>query len=104
MERKCRLMVIGTWICLGLPLIVSEAKAQISISKSSLTIDEGGKGSYELHLDAPPSAETTLEITTTNSDVQVKPDSLTFTPDNWGKARKVSRRFRMPMPRMTPPP
>ena len=89
MERKCRLMVIGTWICLGLPLIVSEAKAQISISKSSLTIDEGGKGSYELHLDAPPSAETTLEITTTNSDVQAKPDSLTFTPDNWGKARKV---------------
>ena len=90
MERKCRLMVIGTWICLGLPLIVSEATAQIRISKSSLTIDEGGKGFYKLHLNAPPSAEITLDITTTNSDVRVKPESLTFTPDDWDKARKIT--------------
>ena len=90
MERKCRLTVIGIWICLVLPLIVSEAKAQIRISKSSLTIEEGGKGSYKLHLDAPPSAEITLDITTTNSDVRVKPESLTFTPDDWGKAWKIT--------------
>ena len=90
MERKCRLTVIGIWICLVLPLIVSEAKAQIRISKSSLTIEEGGKGSYKLHLDAPPSAEITLDITTTNSDVRVKPKSLTFTPDDWGKAWKIT--------------
>ena len=89
MELNYRLTVIGIWICLVLPLIVSEATAQIRISKSSLTIDEGGKGSYKLYLDAPPSAEITLDITTTNSDVRVKPKSLTFTPDNWGKARKV---------------
>ena len=90
MERKCRLTVIGIWICLVLPLIVSEAKAQIRISKSSLTIEEGGKGSYKLHLDAPPSSEITLDITTTNSDVRVKPKSLTFTLDDWGKARKIT--------------
>ena len=90
MERKCRLTVIGIWICLVLPLIVSEAKAQIRISKSSLTIEEGGKGSYKLHLDAPPSVEITLDITTTNSDVRVKPKSLTFTLDDWGKARKIT--------------
>ena len=90
MERKCRLTVIGIWICLVLPLIVSEAKAQIRISKSSLTIEEGGKGSYKLHLDAPPSSEITLDITTTNSDVRVKPKSLTFTPDDWGKAWKIT--------------
>ena len=90
MERKCRLTVIGIWICLVLPLIVSEAKAQIRISKSSLTIEEGGKGSYKLHLDAPPSSEITLDITTTNSDVRVKPESLTFTPDDWGKAWKIT--------------
>ena len=90
MERKCRLTVIGIWICLVLPLIVSEAKAQIRISKSSLTIEEGGKGFYKLHLDAPPSSEITLDITTTNSDVRVKPKSLTFTLDDWGKARKIT--------------
>ena len=90
MERKCRLMVIGIWICLGLPLIVSEATAQIHISKSSLTIEEGGKGFYKVHLDTPPSAEITLDITTTNSDVRVKPELLTFTPDDWGKARKIT--------------
>ena len=76
MERKCRLMVIGTWICLGLPLIVSEGTAQIHISKSSLTIEEGGKGSYKVHLDAQPSAKITLDITTTNNDVRVEPESL----------------------------
>ena len=90
MERKCRLTVIGTWICLGLALIVSEAKAQIHISKSSLTIEEGGKGSYKLHLDAPPSAEITLDITTTNSDVQVNPETLTFTSGDWDRARKIT--------------
>ena len=90
MERKCRLMVIGIWICLGLPLIVSEATAQIHISKSSLTIEEGGKGFYKVHLDVQPSGETTLDIATTNSDVRVKPESLTFTPDDWGKARKIT--------------
>ena len=90
MERKCRLTVIGIWICLVLPLIVSEAKAQIRISKSSLTIEEGGKGSYKLHLDAPPSAEITLDITTTNSDVRVKPESLTFASDGWDRARKIT--------------
>ena len=90
MERKCRLTVIGIWICLVLPLIVSEAKAQIRISKSSLTIDEGGKGFYKVHLDAQPSGETTLDIATTNSDVRVKPESLTFTPDDWDKARKIT--------------
>ena len=90
MERKCRLTVIGIWICLVLPLIVSEAKAQIRISKSSLTIEEGGKGSYKLHLDAPPSSEITLDITTTNSDVRVKPESLTFASDGWDRARKIT--------------
>ncbi len=89
MELNCRLTVIGIWICLVLPLIVSEATAQIRISKSSLTIDEGGKGSYKLYLDAPPSTEITLDITTTNSDVRVKPESLTFTSNGWDKARKV---------------
>ncbi|MXZ36471.1 MAG: hypothetical protein F4Z21_14980, partial [Acidobacteria bacterium] len=90
MERNCRLTAIGIWISLVLPLVAGEAAAQIRISKSSLTIDEGGEGFYRVHLDAQPSAETTLEITTTNSDVRVKPTSLTFTPDDWGEARKIT--------------
>ena len=90
MERNCRLAVIGLCICQVLPLVVGEAAAQIRISKSSLTIDEGEEGSYKVHLDARPSAETTLDITTTNSDVRVKPASLTFTPDDWDRARMVA--------------
>ena len=90
MERDCRLTVVGIWIFLVLPLLVGEAAAQIRISKSNLTIDEGGEGSYKVHLDARPSAETTLDITTTNSDVGVKPASLTFTPDDWDRARTVT--------------
>ena len=90
MERNCRLAVIGLCICQVLPLVVGEAAAQIRISKSSLTIDEGGEGSYKVHLDGRPSAETTLDITTTNSDVRVNPASLTFTPDDWDRARMVA--------------
>ena len=83
MERNYGLTVIGLCICQMLSLVVGEATAQIRISKSSLTIDEGGEGSYKVNLDAQPSAETTVDITTTNSDVRVKPASLTFTPANW---------------------
>ena len=90
MERKFRLMFIGTGICLWLPLIFSEVEARIVTSKSSLTIDEGGKGSYTVQLDAKPSAEITLDITTTNSDLRVKPEALTFTPGDWDKARKIT--------------
>ena len=90
MKHKYRLTVTGTWICLGLALMVGEATAQIRISKSSLTIDEGGEGSYKVHLDAPPSAEITLDITTTNSDVRVKPDSLAFSADDWDSPRTIT--------------
>ena len=90
MERKFRLMFIGTGICLWLPLIFSEVEARIITSKSSLTIDEGGKGSYTVQLDAKPSAEITLDITTSNSDLRVKPEALTFTPDDWDQARKIT--------------
>ena len=90
MKRNCRLTVVGIWICLVLPLLVGEATAQLRISKSSLTIDEGGKGSYEVYLGAKPSAEITLDIETNNSDVRVKPESLIFTPGDWNKAREIT--------------
>ena len=90
MERNSRLTAIGLWICLALQPFAGEAGAQVRISKSSLTIDEGGEGSYEVHLDAQPSAETRVDITTTNSDVRVKPASLTFTSDDWDRARVVT--------------
>ena len=90
MEHNCRLTAIGFWICLVLLLVVGEAAAQIRISESSLTIDEGGEGSYKVHLDARPSTETTLDIATANSDVRVRPTSLTFTPDDWDRARIVT--------------
>ena len=90
MERNFRLTAIGIWISLVLTLVVGEAAAQIRISTLSLTIDEGGEGFYGVNLDARPSADTTLDITTTNSDVRVEPASLTFTPDDWGRARKIT--------------
>ncbi len=73
-----------------LPLLVGEATAQIRISKSRLTIDEGGKGSYKVYLGAKPSAEITLDIETSNSDVRVKPESVIFAPVDWNKAREIT--------------
>ena len=90
MERKYWLTVTGTWICLGLALTVGEAKAQIRISKSTLIIEEGSQESYKLNLKAAPSAKVVLDITSTNSDVRIKPESLTFTPGDWNKARVIT--------------
>ncbi len=62
----------------------------VTVSKSSLTVPEGGSGTYTVKLDAAPAEDVTVTITGASGDVTVDPASLTFTPRNYGAAQTVT--------------
>ena len=75
----------------------------VILSESSLTIDEGGTGTYTMKLNTEPTGNVTVTIgDPANTDVTADPASLTFTPQNWSMNRKPSqlrsRRMMMQLP------
>ena len=68
-------------------------KPGIVLSKSSLTIDEEGEGTFTVRLQTEPTGNVTLALTQptdTNADVTTDPDMLTFTADNWDETQTVT--------------
>ena len=63
--------------------------AGISVTVSSLTIGEGGSGTYTIVLDSQPTAAVTVTINdpSDNTDVTVNPANLLFTSGNWTRRR-----------------
>ena len=57
----------------------------VTLSKDSLTVDEGSTGTYTVKLDTEPTGNVTVTINdpTDNTDVTTDPATLTFTPQNW---------------------
>ena len=66
--------------------------AGVTVTPTSLTIGEGGSGTYTVVLDAQPSGDATVTIVdpTDNTDVTAEPASLTFTTTNWNTAQTVT--------------
>ncbi|MBF2759555.1 MAG: hypothetical protein ISN28_04715, partial [Ectothiorhodospiraceae bacterium AqS1] len=63
----------------------------INPSAKSLTIAEGGSGSFKVKLDSVPSASVSVALTKTGSaDVTFTPASLTFTTTNWNTDQTVT--------------
>ncbi|MBF2760744.1 MAG: hypothetical protein ISN28_10845, partial [Ectothiorhodospiraceae bacterium AqS1] len=63
----------------------------INPSAKSLTIAEGGSGSFKVKLDSVPSASVTVALTRTgDSDVTFTPASLTFTTTDWNTDQTVT--------------
>ncbi len=62
----------------------------VTVSKSSLTVPEGGSGTYTVKLDAAPAENVIVTIGGASGDVTVDPASLTFTPGNYGTAQTVT--------------
>jgi len=64
----------------------------VIISKESLTIDEGGSGSYTIVLETQPTADVTINIALTNAhtDLTIEPDSVTFTTTDWETPKTVT--------------
>ncbi len=55
-----------------------------------VTVAEGGSATYQVSLDAPPTGDVTITVSSDNGDVTAQPDSLTFNPDNWQNAQTVT--------------
>ena len=76
--------------------ITDKDSAGVSISKTELTITEGGSDSYTVVLDAQPTAEVTVTISghsgtdITLSGETLANDVLTFSLDNWNQAQTVT--------------
>ena len=80
---------------------VANATAGLVLSATSLTLAEGGSGSYTVRLAARPSASVTVAITSDNAEVTVDDtdavasgvqNALSFTTSNWNRAQTVTVR------------
>ncbi len=62
----------------------------VTISKSSLEIDEGNSGTYTVVLDTKPGGNVVITPSATGSDLTFNPTSLTFEPDAWNTAQTIT--------------
>ena len=64
----------------------------VTVTPTSLTIGEGGSGTYTVVLDTQPTGDVTVTIVdpTDNTDVTAEPAALTFTTTNWDTAQTVT--------------
>ena len=64
----------------------------VTVTPTSLTVNEGGTNTYTVVLDTEPSDAVTVTINdpTDNTDVSANPASLTFSTSNWAAAQTVT--------------
>ena len=71
--------------------IVVNVPPALTFSKDSLTVGEGGSGTYTVALAVQPRENVTVAVTVSgSSDVTVSPASLTFTSTTWNTAQTVT--------------
>ena len=71
--------------------IVDDDERGFSVSRSSLTVDEGGNETYEVALTSEPTGTVTVSLAAAGAaEVSVNPESLIFTTANWDQARTVT--------------
>ena len=71
--------------------VTDDDTAGVSVSETTLTVDEGGNNTYTVKLDAQPASDVVINVTKTGStDVTVSPATLTFTTSNWNTAQTVT--------------
>jgi hypothetical protein len=63
--------------------------AGFTLSPTSASVIEGESTSYEVVLNAPPSADVVIDLTSSNPDVTA-PTSVTFTPSNWDTPQTIT--------------
>ena len=64
-------------------------KPGITITPAARTIREGATGTYDVKLNAAPTADVTVAISSSNPDVTVNKSSLTFTTVNYARNQRV---------------
>ena len=65
--------------------------AGVTVSDTSLDIDEGDSDTYTVALDSQPTHDVTITVNDpSNTDVTAEPADLTFTPSNWDTTQTVT--------------
>ena len=67
----------------------SETYGNIVVSKSAVTINEGGTDTFTVKLDKAPTNSQVVNISSNNSDVTLSTNTLTFTPNNYNQTQEV---------------
>ena len=62
----------------------------VTVTPTSLTIGEGGSGTYTIVLDTQPTGDVMVDIGSDNTDVTVSSSSLTFTTTTWSAEQTVT--------------
>ena len=71
--------------------ITDDDTAGVTVSDTSLDIDEGDSDTYTVVLDSQPTHNVTITVNDpSNTDVTAEPADLTFTPTNWDTAQTVT--------------
>ena len=76
--------------------ITDDDTAGVTVSKSALSVDEGGSGTYTVKLATQPTGDVTVAVAghsgtdITLSGDTLTNDALTFTADNWDSAQTVT--------------
>ena len=72
--------------------VADDETAGVTVTPTSLTVDEGGTNTYTVVLDTQPTAAVTVTIVdpTDNTDVTANPARLTFTTSDWDTAQTVT--------------
>ena len=63
---------------------------QIVLSKSTISLNEGGTGSFTVKLDSAPTSNQVVNLSVNNSNCSLNKSSLTFTPSNYSKTQSVA--------------
>ena len=75
----------------GTATIRDNDTAGVTVSDTSLDIDEGDSDTYTVVLDSEPTHDVTITVNDpSNTDVTAEPADLTFTPSNWDTAQTVT--------------
>ncbi len=71
--------------------ITDDDEPGVSISKTSLEIDEGASDTYDVELDTEPAGDVTVTIGGfTGADLTLDKDTLTFNEQNWDMPQRVT--------------
>ena len=75
----------------GTGTVVTVVSPGLTFSDDTLTVTEGGDGTYTVVLNTKPTADVTVTIDDpSNPDVTIDPPTLTFTPENWNVPQTVT--------------
>ncbi|MBF2755846.1 MAG: hypothetical protein ISN29_11410 [Gammaproteobacteria bacterium AqS3] len=78
---------------LQLTVIDDDVAVELTLSKSTLTINEGGNKTFTVKLATQPSANVTVKLVRSgDTDVTVSKTSLSFTTSNWNTTQSVTVR------------